>query len=228
MFNNLSSTISKQKGELFDSNDIKYIMHPNTEINVFENRARKESYILNNHTIKNITYFDSESNIYENKTKRFSNIFEENIAEQFKAMQNNIMNREIPILTKLLSENSFEMGYESIAEKYFNHLSDSYGIIANTILQNIYLQHMYENQNLLKHLLFIIGNLSEDKRGNLELIPLAGLNNPDIEIKDLSVKCFESWGDKRHLPSLIELRDNTTVQWFKDYINDVIEELDED
>lgn len=62
----------------------------------------------------------------------------------------------------------------------------------------------------------------------LEIVPLAGLSNPDIEIQDLSVKCFEAWEDKRHLPTLINLRDQTNVQWFKDYISDVIAELSED
>ena len=46
--------------------------------------------------------------------------------------------------------------------------------------------------------------------------------------QDLSVKCFEAWEDKRHLPTLINLRDQTNVQWFKDYISDVIAELSED
>ena len=40
------------------------------------------------------------------------------------------------------------------------------------------------------------------------------------------VKCFEAWEDKRHLPTLIGLRNKTNVQWFKDYINDVIEAMD--
>lgn len=138
------------------------------------------------------------------------------------------LNREIPILSKLLSETSFDTGYESLAEQYFEKLSVKYGVIADTVLQNIYLQNMYDNQYLLKHLLFIIGNLPMNKRNNLEIIPLAGISNPDIEIQDLSVKCFEAWEDKRYLPTLISLRDRTNVGWFRNYINDVIDELDED
>ncbi len=183
---------------------------------------------LNESNLKNITYFDASVDIHENEMKRFSNMYDKNIAEQFKIMQNDIMSKEIPILTKLLMEGSFEMGYESLAEKYFNQLSLSYGTIADTVLQNIYLQNMYGDQHLLKHLLFIVGNLPVSRRGNLEIIPLAGISNPDIEIQDLSVKCFESWEDKRHLPTLIGLYERTDVEWFKDYINDVIEELNED
>lgn len=182
---------------------------------------------LNENCLKNITYSDTNMDIHENEIKRFSNMYDKNIAEQFKNMQENIMSREIPILTKLLIESSFEMGYESLAEKYFNQLSAQYGIIADTVLQNIYLQNMYDNQYLLKHLLFIVGNLPADRKNNLEIIPLAGISNPDIEIQDLSVKCFESWEDKRHLPTLINLRERTNIQWFKEYINDVIKELNE-
>ncbi len=182
---------------------------------------------LNENDLRNITYFDTNVDIHENEMKRFSNMYDKNIAEQFKNMQNNIMSKEIPILTKLLMESSFEMGYESLAEKYFNQLSLEYGIIADTVLQNIYLQNMYDNQYLLKHLLFIVGNLPASRRYNLEIIPLAGISNPDIEIQDLSVKCLESWEDKRHLPTLIGLYERTDVEWFKEYINDVIEELNE-
>lgn len=176
----------------------------------------------------NMTYSDTSANIHKNEAKRFSNLYQANIAEQFKNMQDSVMNKEMPILSKLLNETAFEEGYESFAERYFNQLSDKYGIIADTILQNIYLQNMYDNSTLLKHLLFIIGNLPANRRNNLEIVPLAGLSNPDIEIQDLSVKCFEAWEDKRHLPTLINLRDQTNVQWFKDYISDVIAELSKD
>lgn len=139
--------------------------------------------------------------------------------------QDCIMNREIPILSRLLAETSFEVGYESLAEKYFYQLFNKYGIIANSVLQNIYLRYMYDNQYLLKHLLFIVGNVPSERRENLEIIPLAGIANPDIEIQDLSVKCFEAWEDKRHLPALIGLLHKTDVEWFKKYISEVIEEL---
>lgn len=177
---------------------------------------------------ENVTYSDTNVDIHKSETKRFGNVFGENVAEQFKNMQESIMNREIPILSKLLSETSFDTGYESLAEQYFEKLSVKYGVVADTVLQNIYLQNMYDNQYLLKHLLFIVGNLPMNKRNNLEIIPLAGISNPDIEIQDLSVKCFEAWEDKRHLPTLISLRDRTNVEWFRNYINDVINELDED
>lgn len=178
-----------------------------------------------NNLFGDTTYSDTSANIHKNETKRFSNLFNSNIAEQFKDMQNSVLKKEIPILSKLLSETPFEMGYESLAERYFSQLSDKYGIIADTVLQNIYLQNIYDNQYLLKHLLFIVGNLPADRRNNLEIIPLAGISNPDIEIQDLSVKCFEAWEDKKHLPTLISLRDRTNVGWFKDYISDVIDEL---
>lgn len=177
---------------------------------------------------EDVTYSDTNVDIHKSETKRFGNVYGENVAEQFKNMQESIMDREIPILSKLLSETSFDTGYESLAEQYFEKLSVKYGVIADTVLQNIYLQNMYDNQYLLKHLLFIVGNLPMNKRNNLEIIPLAGISNPDIEIQDLSVKCFEAWEDKRHLPTLISLRDRTNVEWFRNYINDVIDELDED
>ena len=181
-----------------------------------------------NSFLEDMTYSDTNVNIHKNKSKRFSNLYDLDIAEQFKNMQDNLMHKEIPILSKLLAETAFEEGYESLAERYFDQLSKKYGIIADTVLQNIYLQNLYDNQYLLKHLLFIIGNLPANRRSNLEIVPLAGLSNPDIEIQDLSVKCFEAWEDKRHLPTLISLRDRTRIPWFRKYISDVIDELSEE
>lgn len=183
---------------------------------------------LDRNNFGDVTYSDTKVDIHKNEIKRFSNVYYEDIAEQFKNMQDSVMKKEIPILSKLLAETSFDEGYESLAERYFDQLSVEYGIIAGTVLQNIYLQNMYDNQHLLKHLLFIVGNLPADKRENLEIIPLAGISNPDIEIQDLSVKCFEAWEDKRHLPTLISLRDRTNIEWFRNYINDVIDELNEE
>lgn len=194
----------------------------NTASNPFDYKILR---LDENNLLGDITYSDTTANIHKNETKRFSNLYRSNIVEQFKNMQDSVRNKEIPILSKLLAETTFEIGYESLAERYFNQLSDKYGIIADTVLQNIYLQNIYGNQYLLKHLLFIVGNLPANRRSNLEIIPLAGLSNPDIEIQDLSIKCFEAWEDKRHLPTLISLRDKTNVEWLKNYISDVIDEL---
>lgn len=199
------------------------MLYVNTASRPLEYKVR----CLDKNIFENTAYSDTNVDIYKSKMKRFGNVYGENVAEQFKNMQESIMNREIPILSKLLLETTFDAGYESLAEHYFEKISNKYGVIADTVLQNIYLNNMYNNQYLLKHLLFIVANLPKNKRSNLEIIPLAGLSNPDIEIQDLSVKCFEAWGEKRHLPTLISLRDKTNVAWFKHYINEVIEELNE-
>lgn len=136
------------------------------------------------------------------------------------------MDKEITVLLKLLSETSFETGEESLGEKYFNQLWDKYGIIANRTLQKISLQNTSENQYVRKHILFIVGNMPIDRRDHLEAVPLEGISNLDIEIQDLAVRCFEAWEDKKYLPTLRHLYDRTDVQWFKDYIIDVIQAID--
>lgn len=182
---------------------------------------------LENSNFEKQEYSDTNKDIYTDKIKRYENLFERDLIGQFKEMQDSIMKREIPILSRLLAETSFDSGYESLAETYFRQLFEKYGLIACAVLQNIYLKNMYNKPNILKHLLFIVGNMPEDECDNLIMIPLAGISNPDIEIQDLSVKCFEEWGDKEHIPTLVELRDKTNVSWFKEYVNDVITELNE-
>lgn len=182
--------------------------------------------ILSGEDSEKKTFLLNEQNIFN--TKRFRNFSDGDVAQKFKDMQENIMAEQIPILTKLLAETPFDTGYESEAERYFNDLYKEYGIIADTVLQNIYLQNMYDKPNIVKHLLFVVANLSPDRRTNLVIIPLAGISNPDIELQDLSVRCFELWGDKQHVASLRNLYDSTTVPWFKEYVKDVIEELEED
>lgn len=193
---------------------------------VFQEKTIK--YFLFSNEQKNDTYFSEDSDINSRKAKRYSNFYDnDSIFEQFRNMQEYVIQKELPILSNLLEETSFDDGYESIAEKYFTSLSEKYGVIADTVLQNIYLQNMYDKRHLLKHLLFIVSNLPKERRSNLEIIPLAGISNPDLEIQDLAVKCIESWQDKRHLPTLEKLRNETVVTWFKQYIDDVIEELKE-
>lgn len=198
--------------------------YSSTASNTLDFRIRR----LDRNGLKDKIQSDTNTDVSINSTKRYDNIYDEDFVGQFRNLQEQIMNREIPILYKLLSETSFDAGYESLAEKYFENLSDKYGVIAETILQNIYLNNMYDNLYLLKHLLFIIENLPANERNNLEIIPLAGISHPDIEIQDLSVKCFETWKDAKHLTTLVSLRDRTNVEWFKNYINDVIVELSEE
>ena len=162
-----------------------------------------------------------------NSNTRFESIDEIDIRNSFKKMQKECMNTHTPILNALLSETPFDAGYRSQAEEYFDKLSKNYGMIADTILQNIYLNSMYENPYITKHILFIIMNLPPERRNIVQIIPLSGLSNPDIEIQDLSVECFETWGDKTHLPALKKLFDETRTKWFKQYIGEVIEELED-
>lgn len=185
-------------------------------------------FFYKNNNDLNMEYFDTNKDINKDKVKRYENLYDRDVVGEFKKMQKEIMDKETPILSKLLAETNFDPGYESLAEKYFNQLYEKYGVIACTILQNIYLYNMYDNSHILKHLLFIVENLEKDEIENLEIIPLAGIGNPDIEIQDLSVKCLEEWGDKRHIPTLIKKRDETKIGWFKDYIDDVILELKEE
>lgn len=171
------------------------------------------------------SYDDTWDN--EKASRWYEKVYEnETIVERFRTIQEDIINREVPILTKLLCENTFEDGFQSLAEKYYDDLSKKYGVIADTVLQNVYLRNLYNNQYLLKHLLFIISNISDDRRYNLEIVPLAGLANPDIEIQDLSVRCFEAWLDRKHLPTLRTKRQETTVEWFREYLDMVILELE--
>lgn len=86
------------------------------------------------------------------------------------------MDKEILALSKLLSETSFEIGYESAAERYFNVLWDKHGIHVDKALQNLFCQNMSGNHHLLKHILFIVGNASAGRRESLEVIPLAGIS----------------------------------------------------
>lgn len=206
---------------------ITYKTRENEMVFLNDRNTKFETYV-DEERQKNVTYFSDELNNSNKNMERYSDVCENEIADQFRSMQEKIMREEVPVLTRLLEETTFDDGYESAAEKYFNELYDKHGIIADTVLLNIYLENMYDNKHILKHLLFIVSGLSKKRRKNLEIIPLAGISNPDIEIKDLSVKCFETWEDKRHIPTLKVLLDNTDIRWFKDYISEVIESLEEE
>ena len=164
--------------------------------------------------------------VCEDINARYENVVKNDVVAQFRDMQDKIMKEYTPKLTMLLSETPFESGYRSYAEIFFDELYAKVGIIADTILQNIYLQNMYGDKYIIKHLLSIVMNLPPEHRNIMQIIPIAGLSNPDIEIQDLSVKCFESWGDGRHLKLLKCLYEKTEIKWFKDYLEEVIVELE--
>lgn len=191
----------------------------NKKISIFWNQSDDQQDYFNRSIQRN--------NALNNKC--YKNIYlGDDIEDNFKEKQTIIMNEQTPILLKLLQNDSFESGYESSAQRYFNLLYEKYGLIADTILLNIYLQNMYDNIYVVKHILFIIAELPKERRNNLEFIPLAGVSNPELEVQDLSVECLEKWGDKKHIPTLEKIKNDTSVIWFKEYIAEVIESLKEE
>ena len=123
-------------------------------------------------------------------------------AEIYRKMQKNIIENKKPILYGLLKESDYEMGFESKAEKYFNELYRKYETTADTILQNIYLENLDKNTHVLKEIIFIIAELPKNRRKNLAYIAIAGLSNESDEVKDLSIRCFEAWNEKKYLSIL--------------------------
>ncbi len=123
-------------------------------------------------------------------------------AEIYRKMQKNIIENKKPVLYGLLKESDYEMGFESKAEKYFNELYRKYETTADTILQNIYLENLDKNTHVLKEIIFIIAELPKSRRKNLAYIAIAGLSNESDEVKDLSIRCFEAWNEKKYLSVL--------------------------
>ncbi|MHC1684934.1 MAG: hypothetical protein AB6733_18665 [Clostridiaceae bacterium] len=200
----------------FFYNDNKDTQKFNNNEAIFSDIRKKEDISVNASVKNTYSFF------------KISKESEKIVESSFKERQQEILLKEKPILTRLLEKTEYEMGYESVAERYFNALHEKYGIVADTILQNIYLDNMYDHNYLIKHLLYIIAELPRGRRDNLVLIAIAGLSNPDIEVQDLSVRCFECWGDKKHVKSLEKLESETRVEWLKEYINQVIQILNQE
>lgn len=184
----------------------------------YKELKKNESDTINIHII--------DVNEERNVASTSATIDNEESQQKFKQMQDEILSKNTPILERLLESSDYEMGFESLAEKFYNELFAKYGIIADTIMQNIYLKNMNSKNNyIIKHMLYIIAELSVDRRNAIIIIPLAGLSNPDIEIQDLSVRCIEKWGDSKYLDHLKKVK-TMGVAWFDDYVTSVIENLE--
>lgn len=146
------------------------------------------------------------------------------INETFKRLQNEILSAETIKLTNILEREEIEFGFESESEKYFNELYDKVGIIADNVLSNIYLNEIGNNK-ILKSILYIISGLNKERTDNLAMIPLVAIGNSDIEVKELGVRCFESWDNPKYINVLKEI--DVNIGWLKEYINDVIHDLEE-
>lgn len=146
----------------------------------------------------------------------------EDINKNFKSLQKEIEEREQLKFTTILEKDEFEVGFISESEKYFEKISSKYGILSESILINIYLKEI-NNIKILKNILYIISNLPGNNINSLAIIPIAAVSNSDDEIKELGVRCFESWDNPKYIDLLESI--DTDIQWLNDYIQDVIREL---
>lgn len=126
------------------------------------------------------------------------------------------------LLTRSIPENEIK----SDAERYYEYLTEQFGINANEILETAGTERCHEYPNTIKHALYIIKELPIEKRFNLDEIILTGLSHPDIEVQDFAVQCIESWEDKRYILELVKLRKRCGADWLGKYINEVIKELE--
>jgi len=181
----------------------------------------------------NIELFSMPSHIINNNSEGWRNsqflysqseTDEDRKNEAYRKMQKKIIDENQPVLYGLLNDYDYEMGYESKAEIFFNELYKKYAMTADVIMENIYLENMEGNIHLLRHMLFIIAELPKERRKNMTIIALAGLSNPDNEVKDLSIRCFEVWNEKKYIPTLRKLK--VDADWLKEYLEEVIEDLE--
>lgn len=196
-----------------------------SESNSFQESKKKKTVSKNQ-----FDFFINESNVTD-----FNFIYEVLIPtiDTTSSSENKInRNREeylrkhiTPKFLSLIKEEDFEFGFISRSEELISSQLQINALAARNWLNEIFINH-FDNEVVLIGLLRIIGRFDESlifPQG--QTIALAALSHSNDEIKELGVRAFEKWCSAESLSILKKLNLNSV--WLQEYVNDVINDLEE-
>lgn len=196
-----------------------------SESNSFQESKKKKTVSKNQ-----FDFFINESNVTD-----FNFIYEVLIPtiDTTSSSENKInRNREeylrkhiTPKFLSLIKEEDFEFGFISRSEELIASQLQINALATRNWLNEIFINH-FDNEVVLIGLLRIIGRFDESlifPQG--QTIALAALSHSNDEIKELGVRAFEKWCSAESLSILKKLNLNSV--WLQEYVNDVINDLEE-
>lgn len=197
-----------------------------SESNTFQEPKKKKSVTKNQ-----FDFFINESNVTD-----YNFIYEILIptVDTTSSSENRINgNREeylrkniTPKFLSLIKEEDFEFGFVSRSEELIASQLQINALATRNWLNEIFINH-FDNEVILIGLLRIISRFDESlifPQG--QTIALAALSHSNDEIKELGIRAFEKWCSAESLSILKKL--NLNSAWLQEYVNDVINDLEEE
>jgi hypothetical protein len=129
-------------------------------------------------------------------------------------------------LSKCLEEEEFEFGYKSKSESIIKRQFEINALATKNWLNEIFIEN-FKNEKILIGLLRILGRFSEEiifPQG--QTMALAALMHKNDEIKELGIRAFENWNSQTSLQILKNIE--VEVKWLKDYLSQVIKDLEKE
>ncbi len=139
-----------------------------------------------------------------------------------------------PRFIKLIREEHFEFGYTSQSEIFLRELLEKNSLATMSWLNELYNDN-FHNDVILIGIVRLLGRFDEASiKPQGQTMALGSLIHKNLEICELGIRAFESWGSTDSLRILKQTRVSVLKQisiadkWLKQYLEEVISDLEED
>lgn len=191
--------------------------------------SQKTKKFINRNTFNNL--FVKESNVsnysffYEALTPTIDTT--SSSENQINGKREKYLRKNItPKFLSLIKEEDFEFGFISRSEELIKEQLQINALATRNWLNEIFVNN-FDNEVILIGLIRIISRFDESlifPQG--QTIALAALSHFNDEIKELGIRAFEKWSSVESLNILKKL--NLKSVWLQEYVDDVINDLEEE
>ena len=115
----------------------------------------------------------------------------------------------------------YETGKTSLAQKYFENMIAQRNVME--LIQEIYFYSVSRKDHMLAwNIMVVVSQLPYDRLGNsASVLALAATRNPNMDIVETAIRCFENWEDKN---ACVFLKNSSFEErWLQNYADEVCE-----
>ncbi len=157
-----------------------------------------------------------------------------NTTETYPGVENDINKKRLDIFKKnftrglimLILEEEFEYGLDTKADILVRKKMEQNSLATKEWLNTIFIES-FNNTRILLGVLIIVSRFDYSMiYPEGQIMATAALSHEDPEIQECGVRAFENWGNRHSLKILKNLK--VTTKWLQEYINEVIDDLEEE
>jgi hypothetical protein len=127
-------------------------------------------------------------------------------------------------LISCIREQHFEYGVTSNADILISDEMKKNKLATKTTLNELFVKH-YDNPTILIGILQVVSR-NENIYPEGHMMALNALLHKNFEVRECGIRCFENWVSETTLTILKNI--STEPQWLQDYLNTVIDNIEEE